>query len=152
MNWSTQLRKRGPKKAHEASERQIKKLRPRHYEIVIRYLQGQKLTQIARDMELDVSWVSIVVNSPIFQEEIERRLNSDEQKVMEKLRGEPERELEALARAMRYNEGEIPNGSVVDVDRLRAPVEGHSAGESGDPGMGDRLVRMLGAKGESHLV
>ncbi len=34
-------------------------------------------------MELDVAWVSIVVNSPIFQEEIERRLNSDDQKVME---------------------------------------------------------------------
>jgi hypothetical protein len=36
-------------------------------------MQEQKISEISKDMDLDVAWVSIVVNSPIFQAEIERR-------------------------------------------------------------------------------
>jgi hypothetical protein len=85
-------------------------------------------------------WVSIVVNLPISQEEVERRLDSYEQTVVEKLAREREREVEALARAMRYNKGEIPSGSVVD--RLRSAVAVHNP-ETSDPALGDSLVRAL---------
>jgi hypothetical protein len=126
-------------------ERQIKKLRPRHYEIMTRLLQYQSLRAISREMGINESWASVVVNSPVFQEELDRRLEQQEKAVIEKLREREERRLEQLARLMRGQGGDpgiLDQPSVME--RLEREVGSGGEGKATDTSLGDRLVRMLG--------
>jgi hypothetical protein len=125
-------------------ERQIKKLRPRNYEIMTRLLQYQSLRTISCDMGINESWASVVVNSPVFQKELDRRLEIQEKAVIEKLREREERRLEQLARLMRGQSGDpgiLDEPSVLE--RLQREVAPAGDSDGGDPSLGDRLVRVL---------
>jgi hypothetical protein len=129
--------------SRSVQQRQIKKLRPRHYEIMTRMLQYQSLRTISREMGINESWASVVVNSPVFQEELERRLEIQEQAVIEKLKEKEEQRLEQLARLMRDERGDpgiLDEPSVLE--RLEREVGPASETRGGDPRLGDRLVRV----------
>jgi hypothetical protein len=131
--------------SRSVQQRQIKKLRPRHYEIMTRLLQYQSLRTISREMGINESWASVVVNSPVFQEELERRLEQQEKAVIEKLKDKEERRLGQLARLMRGQGGDprvLDEPSVME--RLEREVGPASETRGGDPSLGDRLVRVLG--------
>ncbi|MEM2125698.1 MAG: hypothetical protein QXQ53_04805 [Candidatus Methanosuratincola sp.] len=60
---------------------QITRLLPKHYEIMTRLLLGQKEVDIARDLGMSVSRVSIIVNSPLFQLELKRQLKKRQKRI-----------------------------------------------------------------------
>jgi hypothetical protein len=131
--------------SRSVQQRQIKKLRPRHYEIMTRLLQYQSLREISREMGINESWASVVVNSPVFQEELDRRLEIQEQAVIEKLKEKEERRLEQLVRLMRGRGGDpeiLDEPSVLE--RLEREVGPAGESTGGDSSLGDRLVRVLG--------
>ena len=65
--------------------RQLKRLKPRHYEILARVVKGQSQRQIVKEMCLDEPWLSIVTNSPIFQEQLNQRLRLRESEALKPL-------------------------------------------------------------------
>lgn len=52
---------------------QIKRILPRHVEIMNRLILGQRQVEIARDLEMTESRLSIIVNSPLFQLELKKK-------------------------------------------------------------------------------
>ena len=56
---------------------QISKILPRHIEIMNRLLLGQKEVEIANDLGMSQSRISIIVTSPLFQLELKRQLRRD---------------------------------------------------------------------------
>src|SRR5262249_20591715 len=61
------------------------RLRPRHYEILARVVKGESQTQIARDMGIGEPWLSVMINSPLFQEELNKRLRLREEEMLKPL-------------------------------------------------------------------
>ena len=59
----------------------IKKLNPRHREIMIRIVNGQKNKTIAEDMGITEGRLSIIRNSPLFQIELKKMLAKREEKL-----------------------------------------------------------------------
>ena len=73
------------KRSKTVQQRQLKRLTPRHYEILIRYAKGQRQRQIAKEMNLGEQWLSVVINSPVFQEELHKLLREDEAEFLKRL-------------------------------------------------------------------
>jgi DNA-binding NarL/FixJ family response regulator len=64
-------------------QRQLKRMRPRRYEILIRLLNGQSQRKIARELGLGEQRVSVIINSPVFQEELRKRWEVREQAIIQ---------------------------------------------------------------------
>ena len=98
-------------------ERQIKRLRPRHHEILTRYSRGQNQRRIAKEMGIGEQRLSVLINSPIFQEELRRRWEVEEQAIIQRLNEREERRIEAVTGMMRYGVGDpaiLDQPSLVD--------------------------------------
>lgn len=54
-------------------ERQLKKLSPLHHEIAERLIAGQSPKDIAKEMGIGKPWLSVVMNSPLFIDHLEKR-------------------------------------------------------------------------------
>ena len=61
----------------------IKKINPKHHIIINRLLSGQTQRQIAKDMSLSETWISLVVNDPLFKEEYQKLVNDVRAKVID---------------------------------------------------------------------
>lgn len=61
---------------------QISKILPRHIEIMNRLLLGQKEVEIANDLGMSQSRVSIIVTSPLFQLELKRQLKKRQSRIL----------------------------------------------------------------------
>ena len=61
----------------------IKKINPKHHIIMHRLLSGQTQRQIAKDMSLSETWVSLVVNDPLFKEEYQKLVDEVRTKVID---------------------------------------------------------------------
>ena len=61
-------------RAPSTKEQYIKKLTPRHYEILRMKLAGEKNVQIAKTFSMTRERISYICSSPVFQEEMERSL------------------------------------------------------------------------------
>src|SRR5262249_41678420 len=55
-------------------ERQIKKLSARHYQIIDMLLAGSRPRDITRAFGIGRQWLSVIINSPVFLEEMNKRL------------------------------------------------------------------------------
>jgi hypothetical protein len=53
---------------------QIKRILPRHVEIMNRLLLGQKQVEISRDMSITEARLSVIINSPLFQLELKKKM------------------------------------------------------------------------------
>ncbi len=62
--------------------RKLRKLSPRHYQILVRYLMGQSQRQIAGEMGIGEQWLSVIVNSVVFQKVVEKWVQDREQMAM----------------------------------------------------------------------
>src|SRR5215467_3707797 len=82
-------------------QRQLKRLRPRHHEIIARMFMGQSQRQIAKEMSIGEQRLSVIINSPVFQEEVKKRMQAREDEVIKRLRDKEQRRLEALTNMMR---------------------------------------------------
>jgi hypothetical protein len=69
------------------AQRQIKKLSARHYQVIELLLAGQRPRDIAKKMQFGKQWLSVIMNSPEFRREMQRRL-SERLQEFEKLRVE----------------------------------------------------------------
>jgi FixJ family two-component response regulator len=49
-------------------------LKARHYEILARLVKGESQRQIAKEMDIGEPRLSVIVNSPVFQDELNKRL------------------------------------------------------------------------------
>ena len=61
----------------------IKKINPKHHIIINRLLSGQTQRQIAKDMSLSETWVSLVVNDPRFKDEYQKLVDEVRAKVID---------------------------------------------------------------------
>ena len=61
----------------------LKHIKPKHLEIMDRLICGQKEKEIAQEMGMSQSRLSIIVNSPLFQLELRKKLARREVKFME---------------------------------------------------------------------
>ena len=61
----------------------IRKVSPKHLLIMYRILSGQSQKQIAKDMSLSETWVSLVVNDPLFKEEYQKIVDMVRDKVID---------------------------------------------------------------------
>jgi hypothetical protein len=68
-------------------QRQLRRLSPRHLEIIERLLVGQDHKQIARELGLGEQWLSVVVNSPLFVKELAKRLSERSKEIDHQLVG-----------------------------------------------------------------
>jgi hypothetical protein len=64
----------------------LKKLKSRHYEIIIRHLSGQSAEQIHNEVYVSINTISRVLNDPLSQEIIKRSYQ-DRQKELDALAG-----------------------------------------------------------------
>ena len=80
-------------------ERQIKKLSARHYEIIDLLLVGSRPRDIAKEFGIGRQWLSVIMNSPIFLEELNKQLTERFQEVG-KLRAE--RSIDKLERELLF--------------------------------------------------
>lgn len=122
-------------------ERQLKQLRPRHYEILLRYMKGQRQRQIARQMKVGEQWVSAVINSPLFQAELQKRLREEEDAVVKRMGERELKRLDAIARVMRGDSqdfGVLAAPSILD----RFPTEEQRRKRNVD-GIGDTIIKAL---------
>lgn len=55
------------------AKHQLKQLSPKHYRMLEMTLQGMGRAEIAREMDVTPQCVSLVVNSPVFQQQLSRR-------------------------------------------------------------------------------
>src|SRR5262245_42735769 len=62
-------------------ERQIKKLSPRHYEIMELLLAGTRPRDIAKTFGIGRQWLSVIINSPVFLAEMNKRLTERFQEI-----------------------------------------------------------------------
>jgi len=58
---------------HMQENKELKRLMPRHFEIMKLCLQGMTARDIATTMGMSVMGISLITNSPLFQDEIARR-------------------------------------------------------------------------------
>jgi hypothetical protein len=61
----------------------IQKVTPRHREMMIRFINGQKARTIAEDMGITEGRLSIIKNSPLFQLELRRMMSKREEKLFD---------------------------------------------------------------------
>jgi len=61
---------------------QISRILPRHVEIMNRLMLGQKEVEIARDLGMSQSRISIIVTSPLFQLELRRQLKKRQTRIL----------------------------------------------------------------------
>lgn len=121
-------------------QRQLKKLRPIHHEILTRYLKGQRLGKISSAVGIGRQWLSVIINSPVSQDELETKFQKREQEVIKSLSGRRARVLEGLRDRMRYG---VESPSRVDseiLDRLRRKIK---AEENAEDGLGEIIIREL---------
>jgi FixJ family two-component response regulator len=57
------------------AQRQIKRLSARHYQVIELLLAGQRPRDIAKKMQFGKQWISVIMNSPEFRRELQRRLS-----------------------------------------------------------------------------
>jgi len=62
-------------------ERQIKQLSARHYEIMELLLAGTRPRDIAKTFGIGRQWLSVIMNSPVFLEEMNKRLTERFQEI-----------------------------------------------------------------------
>jgi hypothetical protein len=62
-------------------ERQIKKLSSRHYQIMELLLAGTRPRDIAKVFGIGRQWLSVIMNSPVFLEEMNKRLTERFQEI-----------------------------------------------------------------------
>ena len=86
--------------------RQLKRMRPRHYEILTRYSRGQNQRTIAAAMGIGEQWLSVLINSPVFQEELRKRWEGEEQARIKRLAEREQKRIDAVANMMRYGVGD----------------------------------------------
>ena len=86
--------------------RQLKRMRPRHYEILTRYSRGQNQRTIAAAMGIGEQWLSVLINSPVFQEELRKRWEVEEQARIKRLAEREQKRIDAVANMMRYGVGD----------------------------------------------
>ena len=65
-----------------AESSQISKVLPRHIEIMNRLLLGQKEVDIAQDLGMSQSRISIIVNSPLFKLEMKKQLMKRQARIL----------------------------------------------------------------------
>lgn len=58
--------------------RELRRILPRHFQILELYLQGYRPIDIAQVVQMSPSAISIITNSPLFQDEVARRRESRE--------------------------------------------------------------------------
>jgi hypothetical protein len=63
-------------------QRQLRRMRPRHYEILARYMEGHTPQGISSEMQIGQQRLSVIVNSPIFQKEFRRLRQAEEKKLL----------------------------------------------------------------------
>jgi hypothetical protein len=105
-------------------------------------MNGQRLGEIARKMGIGPQWVSVVINSPVALAEMERRLQEQEQRLLEKISEEQSRRLASQVAAMRYRV-EIPVHTPT-LDRLDALVKGRrERREKTDDGLAEFIIKAV---------
>lgn len=62
---------------------QIKRILPRHVEIMNRLILGQKQSEISREMSVTEARLSIIINSPLFQLELRKKMLRRAEKVLD---------------------------------------------------------------------
>jgi hypothetical protein len=62
-------------------ERQIRRLSARHHEIIELLLAGYRPRDIAETFEMGRQWLSVIMNSPVFLNELNRRLDQRFQEI-----------------------------------------------------------------------
>jgi len=110
-------------------QRQLKRMKPRHYEILLRLLNGQSQKKIASEMGLGEQRLSVIINSPVFHEELRKRWEVREQAIIQRFKEREERRIEAATAMMRDGLGDpsiLEEPSVVD-------------GSASDGGSGTRI-------------
>ena len=133
------MKNMGKQFSKTVQERQLKRLRPRHYEILVRYMKGQRQRQIAREMKVGEQWVSVVINSPVFQAELQKRLREEEDAVVKRMGERELKRLDAIARVMR--------GDSEDFDVLAAPSildclpTEEQRSKRSDDGIGETIIK-----------
>lgn len=66
-------------------ERQLKRLKPRHYEVLTRYVHGQPARQISAEMGIGEQRLSVIINSPLFQEALQERLREQDEAIVRRI-------------------------------------------------------------------
>ena len=99
--------------------RQLKRLKPRHYEILARIVKGESQRQIAKEMKIGEPWLSVMINSPIFQEELNKRLRVREAEALKPLN---EKRATPIASTSpdQHNKHDLPEGFAESVIRSLA--------------------------------
>jgi hypothetical protein len=89
---------RGKLLSRSVQQRQIKKLSARHHEIIERLILGQRPLQISQDLGIGRPWISIAMNSPLFQQSLQRRLSQISEQItcltLERCSADAQRRLE----------------------------------------------------------
>lgn len=117
-------------------KRQIKRMKPKHYEILVRYSEGHRQRRIAQEMGIGEQWLSVIINSPIFQEELQKRWEPFEEELVKRLAERERRHIDALAHMMRTGEG---NPDILKEPSVFDDMEvGDDDNE--DPGLGDKII------------
>ena len=69
--------------ADSTSKLRIHSILPKHVEMMERLILGHTQTEIAHDMGMSISRVNIIINSPLFQLEMKRRLLRKEERLID---------------------------------------------------------------------
>lgn len=122
-------------------QRQLKRMSPRHYETLIRLLNGQSHRKIARELGLGEQRLSVIINSPVFQEELRKRWEVREQTIIQRFRERETRRIEAVTAMMRDGVGDtsiLDGPSFVDGfgKRRRKPHEDQN-------GLGEIIIKEI---------
>jgi len=125
---------------------QLKRMRPRHYEILIRLLNGRSQRKIARELGLGEQRLSVIINSPVFQEELRKRWEVREQTIIQRFRERETRRIEAVTAMMRDGVGDasiLDGPSFVDGfgKRRRKPHEDQN-------GLGEIIIKEINRRRE----
>ena len=62
---------------------QIKRILPRHIEIMNRLLLGQRQSEISKDLSITEGRLSVIINSPLFQLELKRKMMRRAEQVLD---------------------------------------------------------------------
>src|SRR5262249_38712321 len=87
--------------------RQLKRLKPRHHEIIARMFMGQNQRKMAKAMRIEGQQLSGINNSPVVKEEVKKRMQAREDEVIKRLRDKEQRRLEAVTNMMRNGVGDL---------------------------------------------
>lgn len=82
-------------------ERQLRRLKPRHYEVLIRHLHGQTLREISAGIGIGEQRLSVIINSPLFQEELRVRLREQEEEIVRQIVEQDRKRIQAFSMGVR---------------------------------------------------